>query len=89
MTSHEAFIQRERATAAETKLLVIEAELADARANALHFAQAGERLQDEVARLRMALMDIWRYPKGWEKRGSIRDYIAEVVHPDARTEVQA
>lgn len=59
-------------------------DLADSQANALSEAQAGENSQDEVIRLRKALMEIWRYPKGWENRGSIQDFIAEVVPPDAR-----
>lgn len=58
--------------------------LEDSHAVALSEAQAGEGSAEEVQRLRSALMEIRRYPKGWENRGSIQDFIDEVVPRDAR-----
>lgn len=67
---------------AEIKRLRVD--LADSQANALSEAQVAENLQDEVIRLRRALMEIRHYPKGWENRTGICDFIDEVVPLDAR-----
>lgn len=69
---------------AKAKIEALEVDLADSQSNALSEAQGGEWAQEEVIRLRKALMEIRRYPKGWENRGSITDFIDEVVPLDAR-----